>query len=270
MLRGLAIQAMKASAAATDLVRSRPSGLTVLIYHRVGGPGGSVDLDPGRFDEQVAELAESGRVRTLAAGVAELDRPSAAPVDAVALTFDDGTVDFVEQALPILVRHRVPALLYLATQFADEGLDFPGGGPAISWAGLRDAIDTGLVEVGSHTHTHALLDRLAPAAIPHELDRSIGLIEDHLGRRPHHFAYPKAVLGSPEARAEVAARFQTAAVAGTRPNRPGSTDLQQLARTPIQVADGMRWFRRKAAGGMQLEDDLRRRINRRRYAGAAT
>lgn len=260
---------MKASAAATDLVRSRPSGLTVLIYHRVGGPGGSVDLDPGRFDEQVAELAESGRVRTLAAGVAELDRPSAAPVDAVALTFDDGTVDFVEQALPILVRHRVPALLYLATQFADEGLDFPGGGPAISWAGLRDAIDTGLVEVGSHTHTHALLDRLAPRPSPRArpLDRA-----DRGSPRPPPppLRLPEGRPRLPEARAEVAARFQTAAVAGTRPNRPGSTDLQQLARTPIQVADGMRWFRRKAAGGMQLEDDLRRRINRRRYAGAAT
>jgi hypothetical protein len=32
----------------------------------------------------------------------------------------------------------------------------------------------------------------------------------------------------------------------------------------------MRWFRRKAAGGMTLEDDVRRLVNRRRYRGAIT
>ena len=43
-----------------------------------------------------------------------------------------------------------------------------------------------------------------------------------------------------------------------------------LHRSPIQVSDGLRWFRRKAAGGLSLEDDLRRLRNRRRYAGAVT
>jgi hypothetical protein len=32
----------------------------------------------------------------------------------------------------------------------------------------------------------------------------------------------------------------------------------------------MTWFRRKVAGGMGLEDDLRRLANRRRYASATT
>ena len=30
----------------------------------------------------------------------------------------------------------------------------------------------------------------------------------------------------------------------------------------------MTWFRRKAEGGMRLEDELREVVNRRRYAGA--
>jgi hypothetical protein len=32
----------------------------------------------------------------------------------------------------------------------------------------------------------------------------------------------------------------------------------------------MRWFRRKAAGGLRLEDTARALLNRGRYAGAAT
>jgi hypothetical protein len=66
----------------------------------------------------------------------------------------------------------------------------------------------------------------------------------------------------------VRARFRTAALAGTRPNVPGRTDLYRLARSPIQRTDGMRYFKAKARGGMRLEDDVRRLANRVRYARA--
>jgi len=126
------------------------------------------------------------------------------------------------------------------------------------------------VTIGSHTHSHLLLDRADGPTTADELDRSVGLIGDRLGVAVDHFAYPKALAGSPAADAEVRRRFRTAAIAGTRLNRWTSTDLHALTRTPIQVTDGMRWFARKADGGLRLEDDLRRRANRRRYAEATT
>src|SRR6185312_15706382 len=138
------------------------------------------------------------------------------------------------------------------------------------WAALADMTSTGLWQIGSHTHTHALLDRLPDDEIAHELDRSIALIGDHLGAPPAHFAYPKALAPSPAADLAVRCRFRSAALAGTRVNRFGATDPWLLARTPIQVDDGERWFRRKAVGGMAFEDDLRRTVNRVRYASART
>ena len=101
------------------------------------------------------------------------------------------------------------------------------------------------------------------------------LVEDavggeNLGVDPRHFAYPKALAGSAAAQAEVRSRFASAALGGTRVNAYGRTDPYRLARSPIQHADGMRWFERKLAGGMRLEDDLRRAANRARYAGATT
>ena len=140
----------------------------------------------------------------------------------------------------------------------------------MSWAALADACRTGLISVGSHTHRHRLLDRLPSGEVADELDRSIELIGTHLGTAPLDFAYPKAVLGSAAARAAVAERFRSAAVAGTRPNRFGATDPQRLARSPIQVGDAMAHFRRKVDGGMGLEDQLRQLANRRRYAWATT
>lgn len=269
-LKQLARRLMKPMAAAVDLIRKPTPGITVLIYHRVGaGTDGEVDLDPHVFDAQMAELAASGRVVSLDRAVEVLGAPTADTEDSVVITFDDGTPDVVEVAMPILERHQVPMTLYLATGSveADRGFWRPED-PTISWQALRDAMTTGLLDVGSHTHSHALLDRLAPAEIGAELDRSVDLIGDHLGVEARHFAYPKALPPSQAADTEVRSRFASAALAGTRANAYGTTDVHALARSPIQRSDGMRWFRHKARGGLGLEDRLRDQINRRRYADA--
>ncbi|MEQ1788085.1 MAG: polysaccharide deacetylase family protein, partial [Acidimicrobiales bacterium] len=244
-------------------------GLVVLIYHRVGARTTSqIDLPSGLFEDQVAELADAGRIVTLDEG---LRRLSADEVDdqPVVLTFDDGTSDWVSEALPVLARHAAPATFYVATDFVERGVPFAGDGLPVSWAALGELVASGLATIGSHTHTHALLDRADGQTAATELDRSLDLIGTHLGVTCDHFAYPKALLGSPAAEAEVRRRFRSATVAGSRANRPGA-DAHRLQRTPIQTADGMRWFRRKAAGGMRLEDTARSVLNRGRYAGAAT
>ncbi len=269
-MRG-ARQAAKVASRAVDLARPKLPGLVVLLYHRVGRRTAvEVDLPLDRFDEQMRFLVEHARVVTLNDALAELDGPAREGDSVVAVTFDDGTADFADVALPVLVEHGVPVMLYVATEFVDTGRHFPDDGVPLSWAALADTTSTGLVDVGSHTHTHALLDRLDPTLVGAELDRSIELIGSHVGAAPRHFAYPKAVLGSAAAEGEVRARFASAAVAGTRPNPYGATDPYRLARSPIQLADGMRWFEAKVDGGMAFEDTLRRLVNRRRYAGATS
>lgn len=265
-------QLVKAAAAASDGAPRPGGGVVVLLYHRVGtGCGLELDLEESVFDRQMSTLAAAHDVVAYDDAVDAMCDPSpSSNVDAVAVTFDDGTSDFVDTALPILLRHRVPAVLFVATAFVEERRPFPGGGTPVSWAGLADALTTGLVTVGSHTHRHRLLDRLAPAEVADELDRSIALVEDRLGVTPRHFAYPKAVAGGAACEDEVRRRFASAALAGTRANRPGATDPYRLARSPIQASDGMRWFTRKLAGGMEMEDRLRQVLNRRRYAGMTT
>jgi len=261
---------LKATSAAIDVVRRPSAGLVVLIYHRVGRRTAvEVDLPTALFEEQMAYLAAETSVVTLSDGLARLGAASEGP-PMVAVTFDDGTADFTDVALPVLVAHGVPVTLYVATDFIELGVQFPDDGVPLSWSALRDAGASGLVDVGSHTHRHALLDRLPVDEIADELDRSIELVESRLGVRAAHFAYPKAVLGSAAAEAAVQARFASAAVAGTRVNPYGATDPYRLARSPIQVSDGMRWFRRKVAGGLTFEDTVRRALNRRRYATATT
>jgi peptidoglycan/xylan/chitin deacetylase (PgdA/CDA1 family) len=227
--------AFKTVAAGLDALRRRPRALVVLAYHRVGGGSGlEIDLAVDVFARQVDELARRP--------VVSLDRGleavrNAAPSgksDPVVVTWDDGPPDFADVALPILVRDRVPATLYVATRFIDESVALPRRRAAAVLGGTARRIDG----AGDHRvahRSHALLDRLPDDLVDTELDRSIGLPRDHLGVEALHFAYPKAIQGS-----------------------------------PIQVSDGMRWFRCKRAGGMASEDNLRRLAKRWRYAGATS
>lgn len=243
-------------------------GLVVLIYHRVGaGTASAVDLPLDAFRRQLAWLTEHRTVVTLDAGIDAL-RAGANVDDWTVITFDDGTVDFAECAVPALVEARVPATLYASTGFVDSQQPFPWGAPPLTWSALRDAASTGLIAIGSHTHTHRLLDRCDAATIAEELDRSIERIGAEIGHAPAHFAYPKAVAGSAVANRLVRERFSSAALAGTRPNRSGQTDVHRLARTPVQTSDRDRYFSAKANGGMRFEDDARRVLNRIRYRGA--
>jgi len=271
-VKRLARRSVKVVSSGIDRLRSRTPGVVILLYHRVGGGSGvDVDLDAGVFDEQMARLRASGNVVSLSDALEQLTGPDAGIREpSIAITFDDGTADFADVAVPILERHRIPATLYLATDFIERQTPFPDNGRPLSWSALADVNATGLVNVGSHTHRHLVLDRVSEAEAADELDHSIELIGDRLGVRPADFAYPKAVAPSAGANRAVRMRFRSAALAGTRVNAFGATDVHCLARSPIQASDGMRWFEQKLAGGMGFEDALRRSLNHLRYARSTT
>lgn len=277
-------QAVKVGAALADPLVARVNGVVFLIYHSVGGPRpGQVNIATEIFGHQMAWLAANCEPLSIDEALTLLDNSEQPGIggDArrggrsgkegrtpVVVTFDDGTADFVDNALPVLVAHSIPVTLYIATRWVDEQLSFWDDGTVLSWSALREAVSTGLVTPGSHTHSHVLLDRIDPTTVASELDLSIASISENLGIIPGHFAYPKALAPSAEAEAAVRARFRSAALAGSRANPFGATDPFRLARTPVQVADGLIWFRRKARGGLRLEDSLRTRMGAVRYAKA--
>lgn len=247
-----------------DALIPRRNGAPVLLYHRVGaGSPSTVDLPPDLFGAQLDTIAD--RVRSLDDTLAWIADPvGPAPV---AVTFDDGTADFADHAFPALAERGLPVTLYVATRFVEDQVAFPWGAPPVSWAALADLQSTGLLTVASHTHTHLLLDRADPAEAADELDRSCGLIQERLGCRADHFAYPKALAPGSRVEPLVRSRFRSAALAGTRANVPGRTDDHRLARSPIQTTDGLAWFGRKVGGGMGLEDRVRSGIDRVRHRG---
>jgi peptidoglycan/xylan/chitin deacetylase (PgdA/CDA1 family) len=104
----------------------RPEGAVILMYHSVSG--GSVDayidpvnrMSPDVFEREMAFLSEHRRVISLSALVAQTSRGESPRAGTVCITFDDGYLDNLAIAAPILAKYRLPATLFLATGYVQR------------------------------------------------------------------------------------------------------------------------------------------------------
>ena len=234
------------------LGRRRAGDVVILVYHRVGAGHREIDLPLAAFHRHLDLLQGEPMV--------PLDDALGAERGGVVLSFDDGLRDFADHVLPALVRHRLPAVLYLATGLVDGEQAAPPG-DSLSWSQLREAVATGLVTVGSHTHGHIRLSKVSTAEAEDDLRRSKELIEDRLGVACRHFAYPWGV-GINGGDGVVRRLFSTAALHGWRTNRAGRIDRYGLGRTPVLRSDGQLFFRAKVAGTLNSEALLYRALGR--------
>jgi peptidoglycan/xylan/chitin deacetylase (PgdA/CDA1 family) len=198
----------------------------ILTYHSIDDTGSPVSVSEPAFRRHVAWLA-SGAVR-----VVGLEEIAALPpdADAVALTFDDGLVNFAERAWPLLREHALAVTLFVVTDAAGGtsawgGRSEPGIPvlPLLDWDGLARLAADG-VTLGAHGRTHADLRTLRGPALEDEVAGSAERVAARTGRRPAAFAYPYGRLSA----AAVAAAARSFALACTTQYRPLPAHVKPL------------------------------------------
>lgn len=115
----------------------------------------------------------------------------------VVLTFDDGTRDFIDYALPVLREFNYSATLFIVAGLVGKHRTWsalPGQPdldpvPLMSPSELRDLQAEGFA-IGSHTYSHAQLTMLSPEEALDEVTRSRQVLEDVIGSPVRWFAYP--------------------------------------------------------------------------------
>ncbi len=253
----LSRRALKAALAAPEFAAKRRPGPRILIYHQVGTDlGREMEVATETLARQIDYLEAEGSIVSLDDAVFRIGTPGDDRL--FVLTFDDGYADMYANAFPLLLERSVPFTLYITTQpVEDPSVSRPGALP-LSWEQLEEMSDSGLATIGAHTHSHPDLRFLGSDVVADELDESNALIHDRVGVEPRHFAYPKG-WWSAGAELEVRKRYTTAVLGEGPPNILG-TDHCRLHRIAVQKSDGIRFFRRKLATGLVLEDRLRRMV----------
>ncbi len=185
-------------------------GVCVLMYHRVA-KAAIFDLSVDNWSVAPALLEDQFRWLAVNAECVRLEdvlqqRGSGRPSKPVAaVTFDDGFANFRHDVLPLLERYRIPATLFVATRYVDShepypfdhwGLKNQGRVPSIAWrpitwAELGECLESSLVSVGSHSHSHYNAINLGAEQLAEEAVVSRESLKTHLGAvHSSCYAYP--------------------------------------------------------------------------------
>jgi peptidoglycan/xylan/chitin deacetylase (PgdA/CDA1 family) len=250
----MARTAAKSAFAAADLFLGSWPGPRILIYHQIGaGTGRQMDLAPAIFRGHVDWLQSQGIIVGLGDALSGADDLDADRT--FVLTFDDGYADFYENAFPYLRDRGIPFTLYLTTGHIETGEPLHVDDRPLTWDMVVEMVETGLVTLGAHTHTHPDFRGMERANVEDEIVRSNELIDARTGQAARHFAYPK---GYWDREAEtVIRRYYDTAVLGAGAPVTTTTDPYRIHRVAIQAGDGYLFFKRKIRGGMRLEERVR-------------
>lgn len=172
--------------------------LAILNYHHVAVAPPGIELpqlyvSPDVFSRQLWWLRRIGFVGvSLAEGLRRLHAGDAA--GCVAITFDDGYLDNVECALPLLKEYGFAASCFVVSERVGAVNDWDSAAVA-GRASLMNATDIGTwlaagFEIGSHTRTHANLTTLRRDAAMEELVRSRDVLRRLTGVAVSAFCYP--------------------------------------------------------------------------------
>jgi peptidoglycan/xylan/chitin deacetylase (PgdA/CDA1 family) len=108
-------------------IAARPNGAIILMYHSVPHGDTAEFVDPPNrisvplFERQMAFLAARRHVVPLSVLVEDIASGRSPAAGTVCITFDDGYVDNLTVAAPILAKYDLPATIYLATGYVERG-----------------------------------------------------------------------------------------------------------------------------------------------------
>jgi peptidoglycan/xylan/chitin deacetylase (PgdA/CDA1 family) len=190
----------------------------VLMYHSISAVRSPdphrLRVHPDRLDRHLRLLRRVG-LRGVSLSELLAAEQRGATDGLVGLTFDDGYVDFLEQAVPVLERHGMTGTVYVVA----GGLGAPkawGTEPRWDIMGadqVRQVAAAGQ-EVGSHTMSHVRLSGTDPATLIAEVAGSRAVLEDVLQAPVPSFCYPYGDFDAAASRAVQAAGYDHACVTG--------------------------------------------------------
>ena len=235
-------------------------GPVILMYHRVGTPP---DDAPDPFLYDTAEeldchltLAKRAGLRLVSLGEAMAEgKPQP---NTIAVTFDDGCLSTLTEALPVLVKHKACAMQFIVSgriggrnEWDLSKDDVPT--PLMDAGQIREWLAAGQ-EIGSHTMTHRNLKKVSAEAAREEIRGSKLQLEDLFGIPIRHFAFPYGGWNVPHVRDAVReAGYESACITefGVSASAEDRWNLRRI--TPLTEAQllmkvGHRLWR-KARGG---------------------
>jgi peptidoglycan/xylan/chitin deacetylase (PgdA/CDA1 family) len=235
-------------------------GLRILYYHRVSADRDPLAVTPAAFRDQMDALAASGQ---RVVDLYDIDDVTLEPGEAaIALTFDDGYRDVLENALPVMREHCFPSTVFVVPGAIAGTTSFswyaPGTMPAVAgWDELRAAEREGFVRFEPHTLTHPVLTTLTREQARQEIAGSVEAVERELGRPARLFCYPGGYHSQREAELAAECGLRASLTCEFGANHAPFAH-HELCRTIVERSDPLWLFRARLAGATDAPPPGRR------------
>ena len=214
--------------------------IPILVYHQVdaappkGTPYRSLIVAPSAFARQMFYLRMFG-FQALSMTALQPYLRGERQGKVVGLTFDDGYLNNLQHALPVLQRHGFSATCYVVSQRLGQHNDWDldngiAQKPLMTAAHLRAWVAGGQ-EVGAHTRHHSHLPLLDAPTARDEIVVCKQELEAALDAPVAHFCYPYGEYGPEHVALAQTAGFET--VTTTQRGRVHQEDWMQLPRVPV-------------------------------------
>ena len=168
-------------------------GHPILCYHKIAPPPKQARikglyLEPKLFLRQMSEITQAGLTSSFPG------RSAVSKKETITITFDDGFVSNLIEAVPLMKKVGVQAINYLVADRLGQTSDWEAreGGeadPLMDESQVREWLAAGH-QIGAHTCTHPRLSFLSRDQAKEEIFTSKKKLEDRFGLPMDHFAYP--------------------------------------------------------------------------------
>lgn len=168
------------------------NSFVILQYHHVSEDTPRVtSVSPAEFEAHMAYLAENNKVIALDEALRKLKNNEAFAERTVAITFDDGYKNILENGHPILQRYNFPYTIFI------NPAEISNSSVQLTWDEVKNMSEQGVL-FANHTLDHLhLLDRYANeddkawlARIKNNIEQAETMLTEKLGYSLKWLAYP--------------------------------------------------------------------------------
>lgn len=227
-------------------------GIRILMYHRVANHSNYDQLVVSleHFEQQMAYLQKKCRVISLEQAIKELKEGNVQ--SGVVVSFDDGYLDNLQNALPILKKYNIPATIFVTTGFCDQSMSHSRyindkQRVHLNWDEVCMLAEEPGITIGSHTISHPFLSRIDAGKSQTEIRDSKSFIESKLNKSVDYFCYPSGDFSNQEIEFVKEAGYHAAVTVSPGRNHSLSSPYT-LKRTEVNDKDGLDEMRYKLAG----------------------
>jgi len=236
----------------------------ILMYHMVSShikntKFNGLRVEPIEFEKQIKYLVDNNWTFFT---ISELiEKKDNLPYKSVVITFDDGYEDNFTNAFPILKKYNVKATIYIVVdrhdrEWSSKRKEKNNSGelknkPKLQDEQIIELINSGLIEIGSHTITHDNLPTLNFEDKKVEIKDSKTKIEEKFKIRCNSFCYPFGLYDREDIKIVKESGYTNATITKKGIDDLSKTDLFELKRITVSGKDNLIAFKIKLKRGLR-------------------